>query len=280
MIGPAVGSARDGTEYVQSCTTQIIQAACNVIVPPGSLNPFIAGSVPTSDLRQFESDTVQAYLAWHGLPSTDASLIYQYGRSDLRSELVRAAAAGRLMTIVFKPASDRTANEQAVYSWFQFQVAAIRTDSVAGGGPDRNAWQANPARGRPIRISPRRTGCSIAARSSAIRRTPSVKSSTLRHQCLRSAIFQTAALKKVYGGVLTNNSNGTAIQTMTTISSSEILGIAAGAGAVGGAATGTGLLLPIGAAAIAPYSVGLASEVVGWPPAWRQGPSPSQCHSS
>src|SRR6185437_13107914 len=38
-----------------------------------------------TDLIQLENDAVSAYLAEHGLPPSDAHLIYGLGRSDLRS---------------------------------------------------------------------------------------------------------------------------------------------------------------------------------------------------
>src|ERR1041385_4194362 len=41
----------------------------------------------TADVQQFESDTVSAWLTAHQLPQSDSSVIYQLGRSDLRSEL-------------------------------------------------------------------------------------------------------------------------------------------------------------------------------------------------
>src|ERR1700754_5093300 len=36
---------------------------------------------------QFEQTAVLGYLAQHGLPSTDAALVYQYGASNLRNTL-------------------------------------------------------------------------------------------------------------------------------------------------------------------------------------------------
>src|SRR5687767_15109873 len=45
------------------------------------------GTVYADDLDQLESQAVQAYLALHNLPSTDAHLIYEKGRADLRNAI-------------------------------------------------------------------------------------------------------------------------------------------------------------------------------------------------
>ena len=53
------------------------------------------------DLVQFDSDSVQAYLAAHSMPTTDASTLFQYARTDLRNEL-RAFEFARLLDIVLR----------------------------------------------------------------------------------------------------------------------------------------------------------------------------------
>jgi hypothetical protein len=54
-----------------------------------------------SDLTQLESDAVNAYLASHNLPETDAHIIYDYGRADLRTQ-IRALISSILLGIVRK----------------------------------------------------------------------------------------------------------------------------------------------------------------------------------
>src|SRR5262249_12730281 len=44
-------------------------------------------AIPSADVLQFERDTVNGWLTAHQLPQSDSAVIYQYGRSDLRSEL-------------------------------------------------------------------------------------------------------------------------------------------------------------------------------------------------
>ena len=73
------------------------------------------------DLNQFESDSVNAYLALHNLPPGDAHLIYDEGRADLRNA-VRGVMMDDLLAIIQKSASQRTAHEQLLYSWLQTAV--------------------------------------------------------------------------------------------------------------------------------------------------------------
>jgi|GEM_PF-6644551 len=93
-------SAQNGSNYI--------------IQNPGS-NPY------TADIAQLESDSVQAFLAAHNLPSTDAALLYKYGRRDLRDEL-RAWIFGSLQSIISTPASSRTTHQQNLYNWLEVLV--------------------------------------------------------------------------------------------------------------------------------------------------------------
>jgi hypothetical protein len=46
------------------------------------------GIVPiAADLTQLENDSVQAYLGLHDLPQSDSTIVYTYGRRDLRSAI-------------------------------------------------------------------------------------------------------------------------------------------------------------------------------------------------
>lgn len=86
----------------------------SIIQNPGS-TPYVA------DVAQLESDGIQAFLAAHNLPSTDAALLYQYGRRDLRDEL-RAWIFTTLQGIIATPVSARTQHQQNVYNWFEAMV--------------------------------------------------------------------------------------------------------------------------------------------------------------
>lgn len=79
------------------------------------------GDAYAADVQQLESDGVQAFLSVHNLPSTDAPLLYQYGRQDLRDEL-RAWIYGTLTSVISKPAAARTQHEQNLYNWMEGMV--------------------------------------------------------------------------------------------------------------------------------------------------------------
>src|SRR5262245_36172573 len=73
------------------------------------------------DLVQLESDAVSAYLAFHALPATDAHLIYDTGRADLRDG-VRGWIMSNLDGIIKLDPSKRNPHEQNLYKWLQALV--------------------------------------------------------------------------------------------------------------------------------------------------------------
>ena len=80
-----------------------------------------------ADLLQLEQDSVNSHLALHGLQPSDAPVIYQYGRQDLRDE-VRAAMFANLLGIIQKPASARSTHEQNLYNWLQ---GIVQTNEIS-----------------------------------------------------------------------------------------------------------------------------------------------------
>lgn len=95
------------------------------------------------DLEQLEFDAVNAYLALHALPATDASVIYTYGRQDLR-DAIRASIFTQMLAIIKKPASQRTQHEQTLFDWLQRLVqqneVALYTNAIA----ESNRFFADP----------------------------------------------------------------------------------------------------------------------------------------
>jgi hypothetical protein len=222
---------------------QIIQSICNYINPPGSALPGITlGMPPTADLQQFESDTVQAFLTLHGLPSTDAPLIYQYGRADLRAQL-RSYLLMRLLSISLEPPSQRTANEQSVYSWFQTQMWIYEQVLFQTAIADHDNWAANPCGWAP--------DAQVASDYGLVYNGPEIcngqTSGTLATLfniaplVPSSSYYLAAALKNVYAASLSsqtlNQTNGTATQMTTSANVSEGAGIALAGGVAAGAAT-------------------------------------------
>jgi len=95
-----------------------------------------------SDLRELESDAVNAYLALHGLPATDSSIIYTYGRSDLRSE-IRGLMINILLGIILKPASQRTVHERNLYKWLLELVQQNEIAEYTQAVNQFNSWNTN-----------------------------------------------------------------------------------------------------------------------------------------
>src|SRR5262249_6989345 len=107
----------------------------------------VNGTVYASDLIQLETDAVSMNLAEVGLSASDAHVIYDYGRSDLRSA-VRANMLTLLQRIILTPASVRASqgheHEQNLYNWFS---ALVQKNEIALYGQalnEFNTWQASP----------------------------------------------------------------------------------------------------------------------------------------
>ena len=124
-------------------------SACDV----GSGNSIIrnycnaSGSI-VPELATLESDSVKAYLALHGLPETDASVIYTYGRQDVRSA-VRAIMIARLIAIVSKAPSERTASETALFNWYESIVARNEIEYYTEALSHFRSFQTDPCHFRP-----------------------------------------------------------------------------------------------------------------------------------
>lgn len=113
--GNQTGPFRARAQVVVSCastTNSIIQNYCTSVVG----NQI--GANFYTDLVQLESDAVNAYLAAHNLPATDAHVIYDYGRADLRNA-IRGQINSILLGVIATPASSRTAHQKALYQWLQ-----------------------------------------------------------------------------------------------------------------------------------------------------------------
>lgn len=94
-----------------------------------------------ADLQQLESDAVTTYLQLHHLPASASSIIYQYGRADVR-DAIRALMLDDLIRIITN--GPQTPHEQALLTWFTFVVDNLANEQYAYAQQDANAWIANP----------------------------------------------------------------------------------------------------------------------------------------
>ena len=77
-------------------------------------------------LSSFEHNIVNSWLALRGLPDSASSLIYQYGRSDLRDEL-RSHMFAYITSAITKEPAQRNDDERAVLAWLQ---EAVRQNEI------------------------------------------------------------------------------------------------------------------------------------------------------
>jgi len=90
-----------------------------------------------------ESDAVNAYLGLHNLPATDAHIIYDYSRADLRNA-IRGMMFDALLGIIETPASQRTPHQQSLYNWLQSLVQQNEIAEYTLAINQFNAWQNDP----------------------------------------------------------------------------------------------------------------------------------------
>src|SRR5262249_32260231 len=107
----------------------------------------VNGTLYASDLIQLETDAVSMYLAERGLPASDAHVVYDYGRTDLRSA-VRANMVALLKEIIQMPASVRASqgheHEQNLYNWLAALVQRNEIALYSQALNQFNTWQADP----------------------------------------------------------------------------------------------------------------------------------------
>ena len=111
-----------------SLSTSIIQNYCDA-----------SGNLYLTDLTQLESDAVNGYLAEHNLPASDATVIYLYGRSDLRSA-IRAHMLALLQTYFTTPAASRTPHQQGLYNWMQSLIQKNEISLYGNAVNQYNSW--------------------------------------------------------------------------------------------------------------------------------------------
>ena len=90
----------------------------------------------------FETNVVNAWLGYHGLPQTDAPLLYQYATADVRSQ-IRALMFTAIQNIISEP-TPRSASDQAVYNWISSAVEQNEIAYYNAFATEYARWRASP----------------------------------------------------------------------------------------------------------------------------------------
>jgi hypothetical protein len=142
LMLPVFSWFEDGGQGTRPFQAAAQQLGC--VGGPGAIikQYCVNGISYSDDLSQLERDAANAYLGLHLLPPTDAHIIYDSGRSDLRSA-VRAQMITTLLEIVKTPASSRTPHEQTLYNWFSSLVQANEIALYQNAVNEFSRWQAD-----------------------------------------------------------------------------------------------------------------------------------------
>ena len=126
-----------------------IAGGTNTPPPNGSCSPAIPATAIIQDCilgnTSFESNMVNLYLGVHGLPSSDASVIYQYGSVDLRDQ-IRSFIFSYIQGVINETPAQLAANpdDQAVYTWLEDAVQRNEISYYNSGVNEYYKWLSNP----------------------------------------------------------------------------------------------------------------------------------------
>ncbi len=211
------------------------------------------------NLDQLESDAVQTYLTTHNLPSTDASLVYTYGRADLRNE-IRGNIMASLTGIILKP-SGRTPQEQAVYNWVRDLIQQSEIDYYTNSIAEFNKWKGNPCNYRLDPDVARAYGLSYNGLQACLPQSQVAFGAPLVPV---ASYFKAVGLKTSYGKSAVTYPDFPAVIVNTATNSSVAIGASAGAAAGSGLiAGGVAAAVSLAASAAAVVDVSLVGSVVG-----------------
>jgi hypothetical protein len=220
-----------------------------VIACPPSQNQIIQ-SCASNDLIQFDSDSVQAWLAAHSLPPTDSANLFLYGRTDVRDE-VRAFEFARLLDIVLRAPLQRTSHEQAVYNALQSQLWQHQQAQLQAAVADRNNWEGNPCAWRPDPDVANAYALDYDPAPFCVAQ-PFTTLFTTAPQAPTLSYFLAAAQKNTFGQILGSATGGAAIAADTGAKLLIALGFAASPSTA--VASGTGTVVALTGAGSVPLS--------------------------
>jgi hypothetical protein len=218
---PWIGGA--SAPYQASAQVQGCEATGNSIIR----NYCVDGVAYFADLYQLEQDAVKAYLALHGLPQTEANVIYDYGRSDLRNA-VRGVMMSQLQAIFATPASTRDRHQQSLYNWMQSLVHDNEVNMRLIALNTFRSWQNDPCHFTLDSNVATAYKLSYDGNPYCFRNELDL----LPPQVPKEDYFLAYGLKKSYGAKADTDPNFSSLVTETGVNVGEIAGISLAAGAV------------------------------------------------
>lgn len=240
---PQIGSVQPAYAGVDPCASsadRILQDIC----PNG---------VPDTTLMNFEQETVDAWLTAHGMPLSNADLIYQHGRGDLRS-VIRAAMFARILAIIAKSSAGRTATEQYIFEWFRQRVQDKEVGVVQYAVDERDRWENDPCHWDPDPDIADAYGLYYTGGAACSGGLLSLFSTQV--QVPQKSYFLTAGFKETYGSGIAASPGGSEALRQTSESLVSQIGISVLGSAV--AALGFGVLAGVANAAIFGAAAGVA----------------------
>ena len=227
----------------------------NQIIPGACVN---GAMVFAPDLSQLESDAVNAYLAEHSLPASDAHVIYDLGRSDLRNA-IRANMMAILLGIINKPAASRSAHEQGLYSLLSNLVQQHEAALYQNALNQYHAWQNNPCY---FTLDPVIASTYNLSYDGAAFCASPLNSLFSGPPVPAESYFTAYGMRKSYGAAADSYSYFPALVSRTSVNVGEVAGIAGAAGGVLAAGAGAGLVASFTAATWA-FEAGAAALAAG-----------------
>lgn len=183
----------------EALTTQIFQRR-GVVLTGNTLGCTFDSVDP--ELKQLERDAVASWLDLHRLRQSDSSIVYQYGRVDLRNQ-IRAAMFNELVRIISQDAASRTPNEQAVYKFVAERIHDLDYAQYSIAVDDANAWMKDPCGWRPDPDVAEATGVNYLPEAWCSG-TPLITAFSSGPPVPTKDYFLAAALKKTYGVAITS----------------------------------------------------------------------------
>jgi hypothetical protein len=240
-----------GPRAFQSAAQTI--SGCDADVSSKSIiRKYCVNGVPYGpDLVQLETDAVNVYLAGHGLPASDAHVIYDLGRSDLRSA-IRGNMFVILRGIIGKPATSRTDHEKQLYNWFSAIVQQNEIALYTTAVNEFHRWQSDPCH---FTLDP------VIASAYSLSYDGAPYCDRLFTQVLNgppvpaASYFRAYGLMKSYGAPAEQFPYFSSLVTQTRVKTAEVLGIAGGVAAA--------ITISLGVAIGATFAAGIGGSAAG-----------------